>query len=242
MMDRISNLTSQNGYYSGLGDVKDTRKGRMSGTETVKGAKGADQVELSDRAKKLLKELQKSYGNMDFIVADCEDEKEAASYLSRGTGEYSVLLSSDELEKMASDDKVKEKNMNTLDEAVKKLEDLKQQLAGKGEEVSRIGIVLGDDGKVSYFAELEKVSQKQRERIEHQRSARKEEAAKAQKAAEKKEGSIAEAARFRQEPVKKTMVFADSVEELGRKIGQVDWDRVKETEQSCTGARFDLTI
>ena len=74
---------------------------------------------------------------------------------------------------------------------------------------------------MSYFAELEKVSQKQRERIEHQRQARKEEAAKA---------------------VKKTRIYADSVEELGRKISQVDWDKVKETEQPYTGGRFDLTV
>ena len=238
MMDGISNLTNQNEYYSGLVDARDTRKSRTAGTGAGKGTGKADQAELSSKARTLLKELQKSYGNMDFIVADCEDEKEAASYLSRGTGEISVLLSPDELEKMASDDKVKEKNLNTLDEAVKKLEEMKQQLAGKGEEVSRIGIVLGDDGKVSYFAELEKVSQKQRERIEHQRQARKEEAAKA----ERKEDRATGMARFRQEPVKKTRIYADSVEELGRKISQVDWDKVKETEQPYTGGRFDLTV
>ena len=133
MMDGISNLTNQNEYYSGLVDARDTRKSRTAGTGAGKGTGKADQAELSSKARNLLKELQKSYGNMDFIVADCEDEKEAASYLSRGTGEISVLLSPDELEKMASDDKVKEKNLNTLEEAVKKLEEMKQQLAGKGE-------------------------------------------------------------------------------------------------------------
>ena len=34
-------------------------------------------------------EIQKTYSNMDFMVADYESDEEAASYLSRSTKEYS---------------------------------------------------------------------------------------------------------------------------------------------------------
>lgn len=218
-------------------------------TEATK-AKGADtaqkQVSLSRDAQKLLKELKKNYGKMDFIVADYETDEEAASYLSRGTNEYSVLISPEELEKMAADKDVKDKNLKTLDEAVAKLDNVKEQLGDKAGEVSRIGIAIGGNGEVSYFAELEKVSEKQRERIEQQRADKKEAAAEEAKKAEAKKSEPWKAEEglnkiSAKRPSKHTTVFAGSVEELAEKIGNVDWNAVKE-EAPANGQRFDLTI
>ena len=83
---------------------------------------------LSDKAKALLQELKKNYGNMDFIVADYSSDEEAQSYLSRGSKEYTVLIDPAELEPMAEDDEVKTKNLALLDEAVGNLDALKEQL------------------------------------------------------------------------------------------------------------------
>ena len=102
--------------------------------------------------------------------------------------------------------------------------------------MKRIGIVLGDDGEVSYFAELEKSGEKQRERIDRQRADRREEAADARKKAER------ERLEARQGGVKRTMVYASSEKELADKIRNVDWNAVKEGNTEKTGSRFDLTI
>lgn len=197
-----------------------------------------EKVNLSDKAKNLLKELQKKYGNMDFFVADYETDEEAASYLSRGTGEYSLLITPDELEKMASDKSVRDENLNTLDEAVNRLEDMKQQLGGKGQEVSRIGIAIKDNGEVSFFAELEKVSEKQRERIEKQRQNRREDSSRTEnemrRPAEKSPS-------YMEERGKRTLVYGDSVEELAEKIRRVDWNTIKEERLAPQGSHFDLT-
>lgn len=238
-------------YRSSFYDKTAQAKREMESTR----AKGADtaqkQVSLSDDAQKLLKELKKSYGNTDFIVADYETDEEAASYLSRGTNDYSVLISPEELEKMAADQDVKDKNLKILDEAVAKLDEVKGQLGDKADEVSRIGIAIGDNGEVSYFAELEKSGEKQRERIEQQRADKKEAAAEeakkaeAEKAESKKNGpwrAEEESGRmFARRPAKRTTVFAGTVEELAEKIGQVDWNTVKE-DAPMNGQRFDLTI
>lgn len=221
-------------------------------TESTK-ARGADaeqkQVSLSDGAQKLLKELKKGYGNMDFIVADYASDEEAASYLSRGTKDYSVLISPEELEKMAADKDVKDKNLKTLDEAVSKLDEVKEQLGDKADEVTRIGVAIGGNGEVSYFAELEQMGEKQRERIEQQRADKKEAAAEEAKKAEA-EKAEAKKGPWRTEesgrmyggrPTKRTTVFAGSAEELAEKIGQVDWNAVKE-EVPMNGQRFELTI
>lgn len=236
-MERIGNYGGYaNAYEQSRVGREKSSAGSAAAKDTASASRAESRVSLSSGAKNLLKELQKSYGNMDFIVADFETDEEAASYLARGTGDYSVLLTPDELEKMAADEEYKKKNLKTLDDAVARLDDMKKQLGSKGEDVKRIGIVMGDDGEVSYFAELEKVGEKQRERIDRQRADRREEAAEARKKAGQ------EKLEARQGGVKRTMVYASSERELADKIRNVDWSAVKEDTAETTGSRFDLTI
>lgn len=219
-MDKIGSYgIYQNNYY-------DRPQAGKAGTVTAskaKSTKPAEQtkVQLSDNAVKLLKELKKTYGNTDFIVADYETDEEAAAYLSRGRSQYSVLITPEELEKMAADESVKNENLKVLDEAFAKLDQMKEQLGEKGQEVSRLGISIGNDGETSYFAELEKVSEKQRERIEEKRESNREKA--------------------REESVKRTTVQASSVEELLERIGQVDWNEVPD-KIIPRGHKFDYTV
>ena len=226
-----SSIYGQNKAAANTSRTADTKK-----TEAVKN--NNSKIELSSAAKELLKELHNTYGNTDFMIANYETEEEAASYLSRGTSTYSVLLTPEELEKMAADEDYKKQNLQTLDDAVAKLKDMKSQLGENGEDVKRVGVTIGDDGKVSYFAELEKSSEKQRERIEKQREAKKEEAAKAEK--EKKEERLTDGS-FIREGVKRTTLFADSVKDLKDKINKVDWNTVREDGYGPSGRNFDFT-
>lgn len=235
-MEKIGSYGYQNSIYeqSKTGANK-TRTADTKGTEAVR---SNDRVELSSAAKKLLKELHNTYGNTDFMIASYETEEEAAAYLSRGTSTYSVLLTPEELEKMAADEDYKKQNLKTLDDAVAKLADMKNQLGDKGEEVRRVGVTIGDNGEVSYFAELEKSSEKQRERIEKQRAEKKEEAAKAEK--EKAEERLSDGS-FIREGVKRTTLFADSVQALKDMIGKVDWSTIREEGYGPSGRNFDFT-
>lgn len=229
-MEKIGNYYQSSLYDRTAKTGKESRTATASGAKSEKAGKESKAPALSKAAQKLLKELQKTYKNMDFIVADCDTEEEAADYLSRGTSEYSALLSTDELEKMAADESVKKKNMEILDGAVEKLDDMKKQLGEKGEDVTRIGIAIGNDGEVSFFAELEKNSEKQRERIEKSRE-------------EKRDNAHGAGYGRPDRPAgKRTTVFAPTVEQLAEKISQVDWSKVKEEKQDPVGQRFDLTI
>lgn len=243
-MDKIG---SYGIYRSNYYDRSQAGKTGTAKASEAKGTKASEQtkVQLSDDAVKLLKELKKTYGNTDFIVADYETDEEAAAYLSRGRSQYSVLITPDELEKMAADENVKNENLKVLDDAFAKLDQMKEQLGEKGQEVSRVGISIGSDGEVSYFAELEKVSEKQRERIEEQRESNREKSREEMKEMARKKmdeltgkGSASLPGR---EPVKRTTVQASSVEELLEKIGQVDWNEVPD-EVIPSGHRFDFTI
>ena len=244
----MEKIGSYNAYSNVYGQSKPNKNAKGSEKADAKeintSSKTGEKVTLSAEAKNLLKELKKTYGNMDFIVADYGTEEEAAAYLSRGTGEYSVLLTPDELEKMAADADYQKQNLQTLDNALAKLGEMKEQLGESGEAVKRIGIAIGDDGGISYFAELEKTNAKQRDRIEKQRENRREEKAEAEKKAEreKAEESADVVNRvFGQKKYKRTVVYADSVEELSEKIKQLDWNQVREQSDTPAGSHFDFT-
>lgn len=238
----------QNNYYNSTVQNKKeqdkTHKSDSAGkTDSTKKTEH-NTVQLSDKAKALLQELKKQYGNMDFIVADYDSEEEAASYLSRGTKEYSVLIDTDELERMAEDEEVKNQNLALLDEAVGKLDDLKEQLKDteNGDQVVQLGVTIGKDGEVSFFAELEKVSERQKEFVDKIREEKKEAAADA-KTADAEKAAAQNYDAHNVEKGKRTTVYAASTEELLEKIAGVDWDNIKEeTTTNMPGGHFDFSI
>ncbi|MBP3543140.1 MAG: hypothetical protein J6J86_02825 [Lachnospiraceae bacterium] len=237
----------QNSMYENTAVKKETAAEKASAkkTESVKkestaGVNKAKHVELSDRAKDLLEELKKKYTNMDFMVADYETEEEAAQYLSRGTKEFSVLIDPETLEQMAADEEVKNKYMAVMDESQATLKGMLEELDDEEEEqVKRVGISIDKDGTVSYFAELERASAKQKERIEKSREEKIKEAEKAEK--EEKAEKQEELLKSLGEKRKKAFVQADSVEELLEKIRNVDWNAVEAEEVKQMGGKIDFT-
>jgi len=193
-------------------------------TNSTKKTQSKDkEVNLSDRAKELLKELKKTYGDIDFIVASYNSDEEADSYLANGTKEFSVLIDPEELEKMASDDNVKKKNLGIIEEAREKLSDMKENLGYKKDDVKRLVVSIDKNGTVTYFADLEKMSEKQRERIE--------------KAREEKREYIGAHSN-----VKRTRVNAPSAEELLEKIKGIDWSVIQGQRQELSGGRYSFSI
>lgn len=240
-MNRVNGYNAyQNNYYDnsvGRKNQNKTSKTDTAGKTNGTGKTGSN-MQLSDKAKALLQELKRTYSNMDFMVTDYESEEEAASYLSRSTKEYSVLIDPEELERMAADEDVKKQNMALLDEAVGKLDEVKDQLGDHKDEVARIGISIGKDGQLSYFAELEKVGERQKEFVDKIREDKKEAAEKAEadRTGNKPHG-------YEYERSKRTTVYASTAEELIDKIKNVDWDSIKEeTTVPMPGDHFNFSI
>ncbi len=230
-MEISSNYSS---YASGYAGAADSRK-KAAATQT--GSIG--ESGLSQKAQALLEKLRKTYGDMDFMVADFDKGDNAKEILSRGTKDVSVIFSSSELEKMASDGKYEQEYMSQVQGALRMSERINREfgftsVSGQkngGVGINRIGISFNSDGTTSLFAELEKSSARQRERIEKARE---------EKRAERKEKQ--DSYQRGNAGVKRTTVRADSMEELLEKIRGVDWDSVKEEYKPQSGGRFDFTI
>lgn len=230
MQKNIYNSTTQSRRAAKTDDKKtnDTKKANNNS------------VQLSDKAKALLQELKKTYNNADFYVAEYESEEEASEYMSRGSKDYSVLIDPEELERMANDEDVKKQNLSLLDESLGKLSEMKEELkkTGREDEIVSLGVNIGKDGKVSYFAELEKAGERQKEFVDKIREDKKEAAkeAEAEKAAKGKD-------KYNYEHSKRATVSSDNVEDLLEQIKNFNWDNVKEeTTIPMPGRNFDFTI
>lgn len=246
-MNKINNYDSYVNQYrsydaSAQGGAQRTAAGKAG--EAV----GAKPVELSSGAKNLLKELQQKYGNMDFIVGDYETDEEAAAYLARGTKEYSVLISADELEKMAKDESSKKEGMDRIEQARNELAYAKTQLEASGENVKNLGVVFEKDGTSTLFASLEKSGEQLSERMAQAREEKRSKARDAEKADAKKseakksdarDAKKAEAANSLYSRTKQTTVKAKTVEDLLEEIRNVDWNSVEEKLVPASGSRFD---
>lgn len=174
------------------------------------------ETQLSEKAQVLLKKLREAYGDMDFFVADFSKGDNAKDILSKAGKEYSVILTVEELEKMASDEKYEKEYMDKMQGARRMSEQITKEYGAtlvSGEaagrtKVSAIGISINEDGTTTFFAELEKASQQQREQIENAR-----------------EEKLAE----RKKQAGQTMVVqADSIEELIEQIKEVNWNKAAE--------------
>lgn len=242
-MNNMNGIGSYNAMQKNLfASSTQSRKTAKADNKKADGTKKADNssVQLSDKAKELLKELKKTYSNMDFFVADYESEEEASEYLSRGTKDYSVLIDPEELERMANDEEVKKQNISLLDEAVGKLDQIKEELkdTDREDEVVSLGVSIGKDGQVSYFAELEKAGERQKEFVDKIREDKKEAAKEAEaEKADKTQG------KYNYEHSKRATVTANSAEDLLKQIQNFNWDNVKEeTTIPMPGKNFDFTV
>ena len=173
-------------------------------------------TQLSDKAQTLLKKLREAYGDMDFFVADFSKGDNAKDILSKAGKEFSVILTVEELEKMASDEKYEKEYMEKVQGARRMSEQINKEYGfasafsgtASRTKVNKIGISINEDGTTTFFAELEKSSQQQRERIENARE---------EKLAERKK-----------QDRQTMMVQADSVEGLIGQIKKANWDKAAE--------------
>lgn len=201
---------------------------------------------LSEKAQNFLKELREKYSDYDLMVGNGEDELKTLS--KSGSKEFSVIFSNDELERMANDEKYAEEKMRGVEGAIKMsiriCEENGYLRAGedgsdqKGR-INKISVTINDDGSMKIFAELEKLSDKQKERIEKSKEARAEE----KKANEKKLNGRKSAKNNPYEKddrasVKRTTIEASSEEELLEKLNNIDWEKIGE---SYSGDKFNFT-
>ena len=150
--------------------------------------------QLSDKAKSYLKNLRRSRNFVDFRISEKGKENDALA--GKSNKAFTVVLSNEEIEKMATDKKFERQQLNTLDQTVKSMLMAQTGIgndngAGKtnAEDIKSIAAKTLEDGTTMLIASLEKNTSSARKITEEQdkkREAKKlEEKQEAKRAAEK---------------------------------------------------------
>lgn len=220
--------------------LKDTGKSEKSAklaesikTSSENAVSKANEAKLSKRAQDYLNSLREQFGDYDFMVGNSNDD--LRSMVNGSNKEFSVIFSSEEIEKMAADEDYAQEKLRAIDDAVEMSLRINEQFGfesaldaaqGDGNTLSRFGVAIGDDGKVTLFAELEKASDKQKEFVD----------------ADGESKLISNPyAKNDENTVKKTIVQAASEEELLQKLGTIDWKDVP-AQESKPGQRLNFTV
>lgn len=189
--------------------------------EDSSGSAQPDAQKLSPKAQAYLENLRKQYGDYDFIITDKIDNPQELA--KQGTKAYSVILTNEELEKMANDEEYANEVMGKVKDAIGVADRIAATALEDGVQFKHVAIAFDEDGNTRMFAELEKLSEKQQERLEKLKEKKAEEKEKAEKQEEKDKDR-------EKLSVKRTTVEATSEEELLEKILGIDWDSILEEE------------
>ena len=142
---------------------------------------------LSDEAKDYLATLKEKFGDIDFFVANCESDEEMGKYFAMGTKKYSCVISSDLIEKMATDEEARAKYEQIIANAGEQIEEMKEEAKEElgeeaAEQIEFVGFKVNDNGMVEYFAKLRDDNNAYYAKLKEQRA----EAKEAEKKAEEK--------------------------------------------------------
>ena len=173
------------------------KEAAAKGTQATKGEKTkalSAEEGLSDKAKTYLKNLRRSRGHVDFRIAEKGKENDALA--GKSNKEFTVVLSNEEIEKMATDKKFEREQLNTLDQTVKSMLMAQTGIGNNNganktnvEDIKSIAAKTQEDGTTMLIASLEKSTSSVRKIAEEQdkkREAKKlEEKQDAKRAAEK---------------------------------------------------------
>lgn len=192
--------------------------------EYTGGGVGADEPKLSAKAQSFLESLRKKYGDYDFMVSSNPDAAQTVG----SDKQYSVILTPEEIERMAEDDDYAQKVMGNVGDAVDMLKNLSEKDLGDGVQFSQLSVSIDAEGNMKLFAQLEKLSADQKERLEAAREKRAEErqaAAAEDKSLDDDNAQQSEATAI---TFKSADVEADTAEGLLEKIFAIDWDKIDE--------------
>ena len=188
-----------------------------------------DEEKLSAKAQSYLEGLRKMYGDYDFVVSDTLDTSKTAG----NTKDYSVIHTTEEIEQMAEDEDYAKKVRGQVGDAVDILNNLSEKDLGEGVQFSQLAVSFDSEGNMKLFAQLEKLSADQQERLEEAKEKRAEE----KKAAEAKAKETQESPEDDESTKELTSILfkgadveASSEEELLAKIFAIDWNKIAEQE------------
>ncbi len=230
---------------------------KTDGKKEIKTGRTYGNPKLSKEAEDYYNQLTKKYGNMSFVLvaSDKKQEADAMKNSFATPNGMTVLIDTDKIERMATDENYRAMMEGKIQAASSGLNQMAKTIGTKPG-VKSYGMQY-KDGRASFFAAVDKSFAEQRKLIE-KRAAKKKEDAKAEKkkAAKKAEEERMEKRRAdrkdradsldRTENTEEVVITANSIEELMRKIDDYEMgyltDHMRTDEEKMIGQSVDYSI
>lgn len=228
-----------------------TEAARADGKREIKTGRTYGNPKLSKEAEDYYNQLTKKYANMSFVLvaSDRKQEADAMKNSFATPNGMTVLIDTDKIERMATDEKYRAQMESKIQAASSGLSQMAQTVGTKPG-VNSYGMSY-KDGRASFFAAVDKSFAEQRKMID-KRAAKKREDAKAEKkkAAKKADEERIEKRRAdrkdRTEESDEVIITADSIEELMRKIEDYEMnyltDHMRTEEEKMRGQSVDYSV
>lgn len=228
-----------------------TEAARADGKREIKTGRTYGNPKLSKEAEDYYNQLTKKYGNMSFVLvaSDRKQEADAMKNSFATPNGMTVLIDTDKIERMATDEKYRAQIESKIQAASSGLSQMSQTVGTKPG-VKSYGMSY-KDGRASFFAAVDKSFAEQRKLID-KRAAKKKEDAKAEKkkAAKKADEERIEKRRAdrkdRAEEADEVIITANSIEELMRKIEDYEMnyltDHTRTEEEKMRGQSVDYSV
>lgn len=228
---------------------------QADGKKEIKTGRTYGNPKLSKEAENYYNQLTKKYGNMSFVLvaSDRKQEAEAMKNSFATPNGMTVLIDTDKIERMATDEKYRAMIESKIQAASSGLNQMAKTVGTKPG-VKSYGVSYGKDGRASFFAAVDKSFAEQRKLIE-KRAVKKKEDAKAEKkkAAKKADEERIEKRRAdrkdradRMEESEEIVFTANSIEELMRKIEDYEMsylsDHTRTEEEKMLGQSVDYSV
>lgn len=128
----------------------------ISGVTGYTNTYAADKTKSTDKTgsdtQEYLSQLRAKYSNVNITVADFKNERQEDSYMFGCSGGNNVVISSNIIEKMASDSETAAKYEKIIEEAPEAARIIKDGLASYGAEMIACGTSIDKNGKVTYWS------------------------------------------------------------------------------------------
>ena len=208
--------TADNNPFASAGTNVEISEAGLALSQTVQPID--DEQKLSAKAQSYLEKLRDKYGDYNFVVSNDMDTTKTLG----SDKEYSVMFTTEELEKMAEDEEYAGKVMGQVGEAVDILKNISEKDLGEGVQFSQLGVSFDSEGKMTIFGQLEKLSEEQQQRLAEAKEKRAEEQKEAQAEKPVEDGM----------PVvfKSADVEAANAEDFLTKVFGIKWDEIPEEE------------
>lgn len=203
-------------------------------TNTYAADKTKNTGKTGNDTQEYLSQLKAKYPNVNINVADFKNERQEDSYMFGCSGGNNVVISSNIIEKMASDPETAAKYEKIIEKAPEATKIMKDGIASYGNEMIACGTSIDKNGKVTYWSISRHKPQEDNKTVSNKKSV-------AEQVQEKREKKKAEE-KAKQKRLEKAETMEKLLMKFRSKAHEIALGAIGRADENEKVAQLDMTV